>query len=228
MNEKENSNNSRRLKILGFLAYRTSKKALQKRKEIKKKADAKKRNYESWSNALAKDGKILDPSEKLCSSDDHNFNCPFWYVLDYKNGLKYKVPLQNLNKDLQWHKENNVSIQPRDNNWKESLTVITTMAYKKGDEYTKSLASKDTSIKLVFDSIDYSKWQDAYLENCDAIAEHLASRSKSYHSRVFNKRTEYRSIIKNIWEEQEGIDLSHLTERDYLDNIPGLYLYTED
>jgi hypothetical protein len=224
MNEKENLNNSRRLKIFGFLAYRSSKKALQKRKESRKKADAKKRNYESWSNALAKEGKILDPSQKLCSSDNNNFNCPFWYALEHKDGLKHKVSLQNLNKDLQWHKENNVSIQPRDNNWKESLTVITTMAYKKGDEYTKLLASKNTSIKLVFDSIDYSKWEDAYLENCGAIAEHLASKSKSYHSRIFNKRSEYRSIIKNIWEE-EGKDLSHVTERDYLDNIPGLYMY---
>ena len=222
MNEKENSNNSRRLKILGFLAYRTSKKALQKRKESKKRSDAKKRNYESWSNTLAKQGRTLDPSQKLCNSDDSNFNCPFWYVLEYE------VPFQNLDTDLKWHKENNVPIQPRDNNWKESLTVITTMAYKKGDEYTRLLASKNTSIKLVFDSIDYSKWDDAYLENCDAIADHLASRSKSYHSRIFNKRTEYRSIIKNIWEEEEGIDLSHLTERDYLDNIPGLYLYTAD
>ena len=222
MNEKENTNNSRRLKILGFLAYRTSKKALQKRKESKKKADAKKRNYESWSNALAKQGITLDPSQKLCNSDDSNFNCPFWYVLEYG------VPLQNLDADLKWHKKNDVPIQPRDNNWKESLTVITTMAYKKGDEYTRLLASKNTSIKLVFDSIDYSKWDDAYLENCDAIAEHLASKSKSYHSRIFNKRTEYRSIIKNIWEEEEGIDLSHLTERDYLDNLPGLYEYTED
>ena len=87
---------------------------------------------------------------------------------------------------------------------------------------------KVSVIIVVFDSIDYSKWDDAYLENCDAIAEHLASKSKSYHSRIFNKRTEYRSIIKNIWEKEEGIDLSHLTERDYLDNLPGLYKYTEN
>ena len=222
MKEKENSNNSRRLKILGFLAYRTSKKALQKRKESKKRADAKKRNYESWSNVLAKQRKTLDPSQKLCNSDDSNFNCPFWYVLEYE------VPFQNLDIDLKWHKENNVPIQPRDNNWKESLTVITTMAYKKGDEYTRLLASKNTSIKLVFDSIDYSKWDDVYLENCDAIAEHLASKSKSYHSRIFNKRTEYRSIIKKIWEAEEGVEVLHLTERDYLDNLPGLYKYIAD
>jgi len=197
------------MRINRYIAYRLGRKGADQYKTFQQRRVDHKSTQESFLG-------------KCCSDFANNYNCPFWYAL---HALQKSRPVpqlqyhQQLQRDLEWHLQHGEAVEPRDNNWKESLTVITAMAYRNGDKYAQHLAKKQP-LKLVFETIDWSGWDSHYVANCAAVAERFQDPDVN-HLLIFSNRAAYRSIIQGIWEEEEGEQLQ-LTPTDFNDNVPGL------
>lgn len=151
-------------------------------------------------------------------------DCAFlWAVRDIRTyTVHHSIYLQELQDDLQWHKEHSVPIEAKAANWRTSETIIHAMCYEKGEPYvSKTILSP--ALKLVYETIDYSGSE--YLDGLDLIASHLASNGGHQRAVMLGKQG-YREVFVAAAAQQEGIEEQQIWDEmsglDWHYNVPGL------